>query len=875
MSIGPYGGSPGDELDPFPPEFAELTIGTAINADQNKLLPLNVAFKMGLLQQEELLASGQGHADSAVWGSGSTVESQEAWGVTASAGAELNLGIIDALAKFHITQVNNACRKSSDVKIRGTNTYSGAFVQLLDGSRTQFLRCATDLFRELITQVYDAAKALESATDPASEAEFSDDLTVALMAFYEKFGTGCVDRVELRAIGVFEATLHSSSDYAHSNLDIGGEFSLSLPGFSAGAAAKFCQEQVRATAATEFLTRAYGNPPGCPPHDWAEGFHKAFAQNGIAACTQPAVWHVPMSNAPSTPPELVIPPPQPIPDIPDLPKIGQAVIAGAVRDIQYKELNPKYKEDGLGGLLDRDAALRNELATLAAQAHTEVQINDRALGALAGATISNQPDVALSRDLGVRSPSATDSEPRRAGRAAFAERLGVGAAGFSGYAVTGYRYRPWSQMFPELKVGKVRTRHQVVFLQSMVWYSIRGVFAQYLEYCANYPNIVGPGLNAQGSADKFRSALEAVGEIIDSRLRDKTADNLTVIEDLERELHKQLGPHYSMRKHYEFWVKNYEWLKRIPFGVVAVAERDNKHWIQVNPYPKCPYFDRENPRGCKAIDTLEAETLLRENTYRLYPIISTTADGEPHFVWVGAPSLLVGGVEDQVARVSGLLSLTYRPEDHPGWLNPEVVRKAGTRFSETTLPMLIQQSAAAAEDVARAEEVFTWPPGDLGHWWENGASGAQRLAERWGNRKAMFGLNLYPGFGDEDGFGADFLLTKAAELAREASRHNTVLPHEDDIAKDCWRLRDGEEKGPWAAYFPEQDATFFWGPGPDGWDRFTKCAILLVPIDYDKVKSVGGTLKSGGRPMWSEPRTKELLDQLDAIVKQGAPAPAG
>ncbi len=633
-----------DNGNPFTSDFDELTIGTAINADRNELLH-SVAFKIGALEQEELLSVSKGVADTSVWGTGATMESQEAWGWSVGAGVELNLGIIDALAKFHIVQTNNACTKSSDVKVRGTSTYRDAYIELLNGEREQLLQCATPLFRGLVKKVYDAAKALES--QPANEA-LSDVLIEALMEFYGKFGTGFVDRIELQAVGVFEGTLHSDSNYAQSNLDIGGDFSLNLPGFSAGLAAKFCSQKTNATAATQFLTRAYGRPPGCGPHDWAMKFHDAFVQNGIVDCADPEVWKVPFDNAPTAPAEPVIRS-IPLDTVLNLPTIAKDLLADAVKAIQYRTLDEKYKTDEQGNLLDKDVALQNELATLATQAHTEKQINDKALLALTDPQISEQSVAAVASSPDVRSSPVSDAAPRLARFAARAEIAGdksLGSGDWGGYAVTGYRYQPWSLILEELDIGKVRTRHQVVFLQSMLWYSIRGMFAQYLDYCANYPNIVGPTLNARGSADKFRSALETVGELIDDRLRDKAANNLTVIEDLERELQKRLGPQYSMRKQYEFWLKNYEWLKRIPFGVVAVVERDNKHWIQANPYPKCPYWDPQNPQKCKAFDTLEAETLLRENAYRLYPIISTNADGEPHFVWVGAPSRLTGDVED-------------------------------------------------------------------------------------------------------------------------------------------------------------------------------------------------------------------------------------
>jgi hypothetical protein len=77
------------------------------------------------------------------------------------------------------------------------------------------------------------------------------------------------------------------------------------------------------------------------------------------------------------------------------------------------------------------------------------------------------------------------------------------------------------------------------------------------------------------------------------------------------------------------------------------------------------------------------------------------------------------------------------------------------------------------------------------------------------------------------------------------------------------------------AYFRKYDATFFWGPGPEGSDLFEVCDIRLVPINYTAVKNANGVkpgsdipygVKAGGGPMWMEPRTDKLVDQLKELA---------
>ncbi len=408
-----------------------------------------------------------------------------------------------------------------------------------------------------------------------------------------------------------------------------------------------------------------------------------------------------------------------------------------------------------------------------------------------------------------------------------------------------------------------------MFGQSLVWFSIRGVFAEYLDYCAQYPDVVGRDWHIDVAANEFRLALNAVSEFLsesliknkESLIKNKTVDLTflkTFLQSLERKLKEELdGRHFRMYEHYLFWIGNYEWLKKVPFGVVAVVEVVHEHlpqlpaghYYQKNPYPECPLRRVPRETGFTRTDCIWPEDLIADNAYRLYPIISTDYQKKPYFVWVGAPSRLTGDHEDARLRFCERMTLGFEP-----W-HKEL--PDDFLFDETTLPMLIHQRKEIAEEIANAENSPVQP----------------FLQERWDNRKAMYGMHLYPGFGREGGFGLEVNLLKVAgELAYEASRYATVLPDKDETTDkygDVWRLR--EPKAAQAAYFPKYDAMFFWGPADGvGWDLFEEheieqCEIRLVPISYDAVRNAKG-VKSGGRPMWMEPRTDDLLKQLHELA---------
>ncbi|MEM6106575.1 hypothetical protein AAHS21_09955 [Mycobacterium sp. 050272] len=859
--------------DPYPEEFEFLHIGTAINADTNQLLAGAEAFDTQLLEQAGLLDRGRGKSVTDVYGDGSSSESQDAWAWSVSGSLTLKTGIIDASAKFYVQQSLNACRRSTQMKVFGRRINSTTTTFKM-GTQQQLLDCRTKLFAEKMDNVLKAAKAFDES-DLASVSA----LVAALADFYDTFGTGYVDEIEESGVGIFEGTLKGNSVLTEDTFGIGGGVSVSLPLVSAGIAADYLKKLRNATAANEFTVRVAGRPLGCTPLDWAQTQADLFEKGGIEKCVNPEVWEavfekpavseVPEHAPKDLPSGAVLPnrflsaraaePVGATEDVKEVVKTAaiRSAISTAIEIIQYERLDPEIQNE----YSERKQALRAEFATLQSQARTAEEIND-----LAARPLQSNP-APLSPSLKARSLLNVD--------AVYSAGAAVEGAGdpSSGYTPRSYVYQPWSYRFPELgDISKMCTPAQVVFGQALVWFSIRAVFAQYLDYCAQYEDMLGPAIAI--SANQFRYALKNVGDFLTDKLKtDTTKKDLSFVQRLEVKLKEELhiDPHdpnqFPMYKHYQYWVENYAWLKEIPFGVVAIIEHEGKYIYQENPYPDCPLrARRDQNKTTKTLDAFPlAGELVRRNAYRLYPIISTDINGDPYFIWVGEPSRLTGDHDDAVLRFSGLLSFYPSPWEHPSYKPANTVGD----FDETTLPMLIQQSKEGSDALAWAENEFpkfvAWP-GD----------GEQKLQDRWDNRQAMYGMNLYPGFDKEDGFGAKFLLQKAGQLAKEASRHGKVLPNITGEYENGWPLLMPKEgMATKAAYSRKHGAVFLWGPGPEGWDLFDQRDIRLVPINYDAVRNANGvkpgenspySVKSGGGPMWMQPRTDELVGKLNELV---------
>ncbi len=864
---GDYGwdaGDPSVDLDPLTPldDFDGIRIGTAINADTNELLIGNEAFDMQRLHDAGLLTEGESKTGGVVGAESVLRQSQNAWGIGASASMTLQTGIVDASAAFYVRNTVNACRRTKQMKIVGSKDNSRRLdleTRNIIRNREKYLACATEDFRDAVNNVFNAAANLR----PENSTSFTA-LVDALTRFYRDFGTGFVHQLNQIAIGVFEGYLDSGSASTDKKFGLGGGFSFSLPLISAGAAADFCRTEFDADSESTFYTRHYGRPADCRPAQWAEELAATINQKGIDECIKAEVWQQAMDKAEQTP----VPghSPKPLPKIPlptsipvlgltiplrsseadspltPLPDISPGTLDSAISEMHYRNLPAEYKPAHPHPSDDeKKQALQREFRALKERAELGLkEINEPA-----GQPFTHRqpappptPSTRAPGDVKAAAPSGDAGE----------EHL------LKGYIPSGYSYMPWSDVFPELtRLSKLCTASQVMLGQSLVWFSIRGAFAQYLDFCTNFADVVGPDIQIRVAASEFREALNEVGDFLTGELP-KPAD-LDLPHILEEKLKTiLLKPKYNfqMYDHYRFWIDNYDWLQKAPFGVVPVVMHNGQYHFQENPYPKCPL--RDGGQGLTPTDTIVPQELIGRNAYRLYPIISNNYQKKPNFVWVGAPSRLRGDHDDAVLRFSGVLSFYPDPSQSP-------TRKPvpdGAMFDEITLPALIHQSQEATDEFHWAEENFP-------RWPDPGMDGVQKLQKRWELRKAMYGMLLYPSVLTHDGFDSTYLQPEARRVAREASRRGMVLPDWEKTPGDVgdgWALQNPDAAK--AAYFPRHDALFFWGPaaGP-GWDLFDQRDIRLVPVTFDAVHSSG--VRSGGRPMWLQFGTADLLSQVQNL----------
>lgn len=935
MSDG-YGtfGLPGgasNPLNPFARDFDRLTIGTPINIDRNEIIHDTQAFDIDRLIQSGLLVPPPDDADTVsthLIAAGDETRSQETWGSSTSASLGLQSAIIDLAASFYVTRTENTYKRVKGATITGvchaeTSTY------LIKGAPDEYFDCTTPVFKLYIKAVEDAAKAAGAVG--ATEAD-KRNLVKALNDFYLQFGTGCVSALDLVAYGAFEATLRSNSHGKEEMFGTGGGIAVSLPLIGGKAASDFVSTKLTQDANCHFDVLDFGRPQNSSPALWASNAAQALRTTAVQNAVTVEFWE---KTAPATvpAPERPVLQYQPKPmEGAKLPSFAD-ILAVAIKALTGQALGlgdaaNLFLTEGREGLEEKT---NGALAKLRAEAETsELKINQKATpGKIAPKEVSAAPSAPLARAN--VSLAATGSQPAPGDGGPVSQPVANNLL-LKGYRVGGYSYKPWSWMFPVLDLGAALTEFQVIFGQALIWFSIRGVFAQYLDFCSNFSGVVvnknGNPIDIRNEAGSFRTALEETGKELIKRLTDSSRDlDDGFLQEMEEYLQGQLH-YFSMVKHYRFWIENYGWLRKAPFGAVAVVEfgqeenGEPRYAYQQNP-DHCPILDGDSPDGPPTAkgylevdaDGISAKTLLTNNAYRLYPIISTTHDGNPHFVWVGAPSRMTGKNThpEAVRRFSGLLSFTpdptkhksYRPDEAVAPFDPRRIPR-GEDFNETVLPMLVHQSAAAATEIREAEVENNWQYGC-------GGTPAERLQERWNNRKAMFGMNLYPGVGqDDDGFGpAKTLLETAGTLAWAASEHATVLPakkppaaagntvEEDEYDDYLWDLE--EPKGAVAAYSADHGALFFWGPtaGP-GWDiptrdgkkrLFEPHAVKLVPIGYLAANTAVTTrnpadesdtdeaatpsappwMTSGGAAMWLEPPTDMMTELHKFAPKHDKP----
>lgn len=962
--------------DRRPPELNGLQIGTPINADTNSIMWHVNAFLPGELKRRGLLIPDRSSRWTQTWVGAHDSKWQYTSGWNASGKLELNAGIIDIAAKAYAKQTEDECNRSSNAAVVGVSEYRYSF-SLEEKRYEAYFCCTTEHFRTLVDEVKtkaDAAETSQSSEDFAA-------LLACLDTFYETYGTGFVSGLDLVSYGVYEAVLSSGSKAVDELFKIGGGIAAAVPFVIGEGEAEYLRTHMEHNVHMSFSANSFGQPLYSPPERWAFNAAGALNAHSLEEFLKDGAWTNPASHPIEDPKNPDITPQRidlsKLLDFPQLPGIfGDIVeifkhnILGLPASAPTQHSAPQAAARGASALMaDAQTEEKPNTSTVKAEirareeqlktfarftqekinqeakldghptAYTSFQRSDKNAGGDGGDEIAS-PGGPIRRNA---SPGGADGNASPGGGDTADNDATLN---LEGWVPEGYRYLAWEEIFPQLKIHPALTESQLVFGQSLEWLSMRRMFAEYLEFCSDFDGVVRDEgedvVPIASQAETFRSVLDQVGSDLTDQLMGKDKYALTLVDAntglnflqiLEQDLKEGLdNADFRLYEHYQFWIDNFEWLKRIPFGVVAVVNHDGGYAYQSNPYPGCPIISGV-PEGFTWVKRRPSATELigaDVNAYRLYPIISTTpkTKGKPRtpcFAWVGAPSQLHGGYDDEVLRRSGLLSLRYRkPEESPegpatqpeNWEFPQNLpprlHDDKAEFRQTVVPMLIHQSPEGAAELLSAEkdlaefEGSAYEPGG-----PNIRTGSEALQERWDNRTKMFGLHLYPGVGADTGFGpTQRLLQVAGTLAQKATRHATVLPKKHPEAPD--QTHDENDRygkiwdveGVCAAYSPTHKTMFFWGPaeGPECPDTFDdSLPVQFVPVGYKdadiavkaflrnkKVKipnepadpkeptepislppeiAKDWAMNAGGGPMWSRPET-DLFRRLWNLAGQ-------
>lgn len=850
--------------DNRPTDFNRIKIGTPINTDTNTIMWDVNAFEPGELKRRGLLDGVPGEARSAVLVGSNDVKWQDTSGWVVSGSLELNAGIIDVLAKGSAEETKNACKRSSNVSIVGISEHRYK-VNLRKGELSKkYFSCATENLKRIL---WDLEKELGKGN--------LHQALRCLTEFYQTYGTGVVCEVDLVAYGAFEAVLIRDSKAVQEVFSIAGGIAASVPFISGKIEGEYLKTHREDAVHTFLQTNSLGQPQAAEPYQWAFRSAEELRGHSLEEILKGEAWTAPDPKTVRSPDNpIVVPEKIDLTNLMDFPKLP-GTIGDVVEFLKHNILGlpATTSTKAVAAIADSESpatptadelhaaflARQKQLKTFAL--YTQEDINKEAFAAPKKTSFKElqrssnfhvlrlQPSVEDSNDGDNPTPGVGDDKPTpgagddKPGGEKVDPNVGTVTLDLSGWVPEGYSYRPWTDIFKELQMGPAYlTESQLVFGQSMEWLSMRRMFAQYLDFCSEFKGVVltakGAQVDINNQAEIFRRVLDAVGSDLMKRLvaergsrgeAERKAEQLILVDPdtglsflqtLELKLEKMLNASqndFRLYDHYRYWIQNFEWLKRIPFGVVAVVNQDDEFLYQVNPYPGCPIHTGVPEGFIRQPDRPSARELLSANAFRLYPIISTTPktkttagrteDGKPCFAWVGVPSKLKFNLEDESLRRSGLLSLKYRdpaqspegPQGDPG--NWKVVPMNHWRLNwddktitpNIVMPMLIHQSPQAADELLSSEKDSANFEGSLR---ENGAqlTGAEALRERWNNRAKMFGLQLYRGVGGigddssyDSGFGpSDRLLREQGitiDKDKDAARSRQLLQTAGTLAQ--------------------------------------------------------------------------------------------
>ncbi len=763
--------------NPYPDSFGYLRIGTPVNIDISRPYIYGAALDMERLNGANLLRIDSGPTiEKEIQGSGFDEKAQNAWGTSGSVSGGYKGSFLDITAEFHWTVQQNISTSSASQYVLARSKQKSGIALVDNPTQKQIYQCGTDGFREAIDEIIRAVS--DDPFDPGK-------VLKAMNEFYLVYGTGFISKLELGALGVFEGSAQYSSKSDMERLDLGG--SLSVSGFVGGAsaAADFSKQKIAQNANGTFSGNAFGVPVGSASEHWASSYVDVFAGSQLQKLGQLEAWsaafstQVPMPK----PPQFKEKPPHPEP-IPTIPKGRVKDIEGAIRKMQLDAFAEDFmRHRGRQPSPDEYSLYLDQLQLVS-------RVNSGQIN------LVNIPPIDPQVNLrGNRVHPGYFQRP-----AAIKDQNAGGELG--DYTVTGFDYRPWSDVLPFLKnIEEAITGTQVSLGLALVWLSIRRMMGQYLMYCSRYEVLAPEGTEV--AANAYLLSLQKLSDRIVNELQDPKSDwwdPSSVLKKLESEFQTILRENkFNFFQYYDLIRNNYNWLKRVPFGAIPVVSYKNKWYFQ--PYGLKLQQEVETSPTSSAIGPI----LVSKDALRLYPIISKDIKNKPYFAWMG-----ISDPEKGPLGAPGITagSLTNFRE----WQDYKDFKKS--------------QSVGMANDLNAGT-------------WENTALIIRSLSDR---------VHIVP---KEPYDGPSWHLEE-----------NDLCTHPDCLIS----YAPGEEPTHQMCLSGVGSDIIFQNPPPGVVQEHTEIVLVPVDYDTIRVAFPDNTpIKSGGVPMWFEPMTEKLLKKLNKL----------
>lgn len=618
-----------DFKNPYPEDFGYIRIGTPVNADRNRANPYCPAFDMGMLaKQGYLITDLNSTAEHKIQSGGYDNKSQTAWGYSVAAELGFKTGFVDGSLSFHINQSQNIAKSAAHQNISAWAKQEGGIALAESISQEDLLACAMPDFRLKITAI--------------READTDEKMETALADFFFTYGTGFVSKLYLGAFGVFKGIADYDSDFNERKFNIGGGASVS--GFSGGVsvASEYTAKNMDSEAQGNFEAHSFGMPANSQVDNWVNGFMSQFAGQQLIKLANVTAWKEAYEAPIAKPKEPTIKPKppnkEPIPPAKKDPK-------KAIEELKLSRFKEEYKKEH--GVDPPFGAYERFIEELERQAASSAKEINRGSNKVSSSNMLDSLDI----NAPISKKSSIHPGYFRDPKISPPLDMDNGDVDFGGYGVTGFKYTPWEKVLPELKgIQETLTSSQVNMGYAMVWMSIRGLFGQYLTFCAQYPEIAPEGIGS--AAREYGTALDEMFDYIYKTFKHNDF-NPSLQQSLETTFRGKLTEkRFCLFDHYQHLIDNYDWLKRVPFGAVVLVSYNDVY-----------YFDFYAHDGNSFIKNINdpASTLVDKGAIRLYPIISTDKAGKPYFVWVSAHPDPLNGF------FMGFSLYNYQPEYSHSW----------------------------------------------------------------------------------------------------------------------------------------------------------------------------------------------------------------